>query len=66
MQAFTIRVDYPSRQDEFAVQTTVDMGQIADNLPEVIFPLLAPFYENFKWFRLTTDIVRNALASWTT
>ena len=35
------------------------MEQIADNLPEVIFPLLAPFYENFRWFRLTMDIVRN-------
>jgi hypothetical protein len=66
MQAFTIRVAYTSRQDEFAVQTTIDVEQIADNLPEVIFPLLAPFYENFRWFRLTMDIVRNALAGRTT
>jgi hypothetical protein len=66
MQAFTMRVAYTSRQDEFAVQTTIDVGQIADNLPEVIFPLLAPLYENFRFFRLTMDIVRHTLAAKTT
>ena len=66
MQAFTMRVAYTSRQDEFAVQATIDVVQTADSLPEVIFPLLAPFYENFRWFRLTMDIVRNALAGRTT
>jgi hypothetical protein len=66
MQAFTIRVAYTSGQDEFAVQTTIDMGQIADNMPEVILPLLAPLYENFRFFKLTMDIVRNALTGLTT
>jgi hypothetical protein len=66
MQAFTFRVAYTSRQDEFAVQTTIDMGQIADNLPEVIFPLLVPLYENFRFFPLTMDLVRYTLARMTT
>ena len=42
------------------------MAQIPDNFPEVIFPLLVPLYENFRFFRLTLDIVRNTLAGLTT
>jgi hypothetical protein len=63
MQGFWIRGDYTSRQGEFAVRTTLDVGQIADNLPEIIHPLLAPLYEQFNFFRLTMDHVRQALAN---
>jgi hypothetical protein len=66
MQSFFMRADYTSRQDEFAVAKTLDVGQIADNLPEIILPLLAPLYERFRFFELTMDLVRHALAGLTT
>ena len=50
--------DRVARQDEFEVQTTLEMRQIADNLPEIILPLLKPLYEQFHFFRLTMDHVR--------
>jgi hypothetical protein len=55
-----------SHQDEFAVERTVDVGQIADNLPEIILPLLAPLYVQFGFFRLTMDHIRYALDRMTT
>ena len=55
-----------SHQDEFPVQTMVDVGQIADNLPEIILPLLAPLYQQFGFFRLTMDVVGYALDRMTT
>jgi hypothetical protein len=61
-QAFTMFGDYTSRQPEFGVGITLDVGQIADNLPEIIHPLLAPLYERFQFFELTMDIVRETLA----
>ena len=42
---------------------TLEMRQIADNLPEVIHPLLKPLYEQFHFFRLTMDHVRHDLAN---
>jgi hypothetical protein len=62
MQAFFMREGYASRQKEFACATTVDVGQIADNPPEIIHPLLAPLYELFDFFKLTMDDVRQILA----
>jgi len=62
MQSFFMRDDYTSRQDEFTVRKTLDLGQIADNLPEIILSLLAPLYERFRFFELTMDLVRDALA----
>jgi hypothetical protein len=51
------------RQTEFAVGVTVEVVQIADNLPEIIHPLLAPLYELFDFFELTMDHVRQTLAN---
>jgi transcriptional regulator with XRE-family HTH domain len=62
MQAFFMRDGYASRQKEFACATTVDVGQITDNLPEIIHPLLAPLSELFDFFELTMDDVRQILA----
>lgn len=61
--AFTMHDNRIARQDEFEVLTTLEMRQIADNLPEIILPLLKPFYEQFHFFRLTMDHVRQALGS---
>jgi hypothetical protein len=61
-QSFFIRDGYSSRQNEFAVRRTLDVRQIADNLPEIILPLLAPLYECFGFFQLTMDLVRHTLA----
>ena len=60
-RAFTMHDDRIARQDEFEVQRTLEMRQIADNLPEIIHPLLKPLYEQFHFFRLTMDHVRLAL-----
>jgi hypothetical protein len=63
MQAFFMRDGYTSRQEEFAVEATLDVRQITDNLPEIIHPLLAPLYELFDFFELTMDLVRQTLAN---
>ena len=55
--------DRIASQDQFGVQTTLEMRQIADNLPEIIHSLLKPLYEQFHFFRLTMDHVRQDLAS---
>jgi hypothetical protein len=55
--------DRIARLDEFEVQTTLEMRQIADNLPEIIHPLLMPLYEQFHFFRLTMDRVRQDLGN---
>jgi hypothetical protein len=60
-QRFWMNEGRISHQDEFAVQTTVDVRQIADNLPEIILSLLEPLYVQFGFFRLTMDVVRYAL-----
>ena len=60
-KAFTMHDDRVARQNEFEVQTTLEMRQIADNLPEIILTLLKPLYEQFHFFRLTMDHVRQAL-----
>jgi hypothetical protein len=62
-QSFFMRAGRTSQQDEFAVETTLDVGQIADNLPEIIHPLLKPLYELFDFFALTMDHVRQTLAN---
>jgi hypothetical protein len=62
-KAFTMHDDRIARQDRFEVYRTVEMRQIADNLPEIILDLLKPLYEQFHFFRLTTDHVRQALGN---
>jgi hypothetical protein len=62
-QAFFMRDYRRSQQDEFAVERTLDVRQIADNLPEIIHPLLQPLYELFTFFELTMDHVRQTLAN---
>ena len=61
--AFTMRDDRIARQDEFEVQATLAISQIADNLPEIIHSLLKPLYEQFHFFRLTMDHVRQVLGN---
>jgi hypothetical protein len=61
--AFTMRDDRFARGDQFEVQETLPMRQIADNLPEIILSLLKPLYEQFHFFRLTMDHVRQALGN---
>lgn len=39
----------------------VQVADIRPNLPEVVFPLLAPLYELFSLFRLTSNLVNNEL-----
>jgi hypothetical protein len=63
LRAFTMHDDRIARQDEFEVKTTLEMRQIADNLPEIIHPLLKPLYEQFHFFRLTMDHVRQDLGN---
>jgi hypothetical protein len=63
LQAFTMRADRIIRQNEFPVERTVDVAQVTDNLPEIILPLLRPFYELFGFFELTMDHVRQTLAN---
>jgi hypothetical protein len=65
-QRFWMNEGRTSHRDEFAVQTTVDVRQIADNLPEIILSLLEPLYVQFGFFRLTMDVVRYALDRMTT
>jgi hypothetical protein len=62
-QSFFMRDYHRSRQNEFAVGVTVDVAQIADNLPEIVHPLLKPLYELFDFFELTMDHVRQTLAN---
>jgi hypothetical protein len=63
LRAFTMDDDRIAKQDEFEVQTTLELRQIADNLPEIIHPLLKPLYEQFHFFRLTMDHVRQDLGN---
>ena len=63
MQAFTMFDFRIAQQAEFGVRGTFDQRQIEDNLPEVIQPLLAPFYERFQFFELTMELVRRTLAN---
>jgi hypothetical protein len=58
-----MRTGRTSRQDECAVETMLGIEQIADNLPEIIHPLLKPLYELFDFFALTMDHVRQTLAN---
>jgi hypothetical protein len=59
--SFYIRDHWVSQQDDYGITTTVSTDEIRDNLPEIILPLLAPFYERFRFFSLNMDHVRHAL-----
>jgi hypothetical protein len=61
MRSFYLRGHYVSRQDQYEVTTTVGVREITDNLPEIVLPLLSPFYERFHFFKLTMDLVRQSL-----
>jgi transcriptional regulator with XRE-family HTH domain len=63
IQAWTMLDHRIAQQAEFKVQGTFDQRQIEDNLPEIIQPLLAAFYERFQFFELTMEIVRQTLAN---
>jgi transcriptional regulator with XRE-family HTH domain len=45
-----------SQQDEYACETAVNVSMIADNLPEIVYSLLAPLYERFSLFQLPQSL----------
>ena len=54
--------DSVSRQDEYTIETTIDIARIADNLPEIIYPLIAPLYEGFGFFQLPLSLPSEEIA----
>jgi hypothetical protein len=62
-RSFYMRDYHRTQQNEFVVEKTFDIGQITDNLPEIIQPLLKPLYELFDFFELTMHLVRQTLAN---
>jgi hypothetical protein len=54
--------EYVSQQPEYSGETTVDVASMADNLPEIVYPLVAPLYERFSFFRLPRELVPQELA----
>jgi hypothetical protein len=54
--------EYVCHQDEYAVETTVDVRRITDNLPEIVGPLVTSLYERFSFFRLPVTLVAEELA----
>lgn len=51
-----------SRQDEYMTETTIEIARIADNLPEIIYPLVAPLYERFGFFQLPLSLPSEEIA----
>jgi hypothetical protein len=49
--------DSISQTDEITLRGRATPGQVRDNLAEVLFPLLAPLYERFDFFRLPVKLV---------
>src|SRR5438105_1305088 len=54
--------EYICRQNEYAAETSVDVGRIEDNLPEIVGSLIAPLYERFSFFQLPPTLVAEELA----
>ena len=54
--------EYISQQDEYAAEITLDVARIADNLPEIVYPLVARLYERFGFFRLPATLPAEELA----
>lgn len=50
-----------SRTDEISLQTLATLGQIQDNLAEILHQLLCPLYERFAFFRLPIVMVEQEL-----
>lgn len=57
-----ILAEHVSRQDEYGAEITIDVARIADNLPEIVYPLLAPLYERFGFLRLPATLPAEELA----
>jgi hypothetical protein len=51
-----------SRQYTTVLDTTVEATTIRDRLPEIVFPLMQPFYELFDFFKLSMSLVQEELA----
>jgi hypothetical protein len=49
--------DSVSQTNEIVLRGRATPAQVRDNLAEVLFPLLAPFYERFDFFRLPIQLV---------
>jgi hypothetical protein len=59
--ARVIHNEYVSHQAEYSAEVTLDVARIADNLPEIVDPLVAPLYERFAFFRLPGQLVQQEL-----
>jgi hypothetical protein len=49
--------DSMSQTDEVTLRGRATLGQVRDNLAEVLVPLLTPLYERFDFFRLPIQLV---------
>lgn len=54
--------NFSARQNVFQNQTIVQADQVADSLPEIVAPLLQPFYALFNFFDPPVAFVANELA----
>jgi hypothetical protein len=54
--------NYVCRQDECAAETIVEVSRVENNLPEIVWPLLAPLYERFSFYQLPARFVAEELA----
>ena len=54
---------YRSSQDRYDVTQTIPVASLPDALPELVFSMLAPFYELFDFFRLPKRLVEEELVS---
>jgi hypothetical protein len=50
------------RQEEYAAETIVEVSRIEDNVPAIVWPLIALLFERFSFFRLPSNLV----AEWLT
>jgi len=53
----TLWGDRVARQNEITLKTTVETASIGPNLPEILYPMLAPLYALFDFFDLPTKLV---------
>lgn len=54
---------YSATQDEYKAVERVAVAALPDALPELVFRMLAPFYELFDFFKLPKRVVEDELAS---
>ncbi len=53
---------YTCRQYSTVLDMTLEAAAVRERLPEIVFPLLQPFYELFDFFKLPVTLVQEELA----